>query len=127
MSCVAVCSLRRSGKQDGNHSAIKVELELFSGLHSHSWCRQCSSAPCAEACPEGSIRKNTLTGAWLVDPTACVGCGACAGACPFDAIFMVKGTAIPVKCDLCLGEPLCAEACVFGAIEFTDESEEVKE
>ena len=58
----------------------------------HVRCLGC--ATCVVACPESS--KNVLGvingKAYLVNPTHCIGHGACKTACPFDAIELVFGT-----------------------------------
>lgn len=121
MNCVSVCSLSRSGRQHRGFSAVRVNLELFTGLHRHIWCRQCKEAMCASSCPSGAISLAASTGAWKIDPSICSGCGICVEACPFHAIFFTEGMQFPVKCDLCDGEPLCAEACNFQAITVIEE------
>jgi thioredoxin reductase (NADPH) len=53
-----------------------------------------------------------------VDVSHCIGCGACAGACPEgDVLAVVGGTAAIVNPQKCIGHGLCAEACPVGAIE----------
>jgi Fe-S-cluster-containing hydrogenase component 2 len=37
-------------------------------------------------------------------------------ACDFDSLFVCSESDVPLKCDLCEGDPLCAEACAFGAL-----------
>lgn len=116
MNCEAVCSLFRSGRQDPSASAIRVELELFSGRHGHIWCRQCENAPCEAECPTNAITRNSTTGALEIDRSICIHCGSCAKACTFHAIFHSQREECPVKCDLCKGDPQCARACTFNAI-----------
>ena len=49
-----------------------------------------------------------------VDKETCIGCGACVGSCPVDAISLVDGKAsidpeVCVKCGSCAGTcPVCA-------------------
>ena len=45
----------------------------------------------------------------VVNTETCVGCGACADACPCDAIKVVDGVA--VVSDDCAGCGACADAC----------------
>lgn len=96
---------------------------MFTGLNTHIWCRQCPESPCAGACPAGAIRREASTGAWEVDLALCTGCGTCADACPFNAIFFTTDMKTPVKCNLCGGQPLCAEACMFDAITVIEEKD----
>ncbi|OKP88929.1 4Fe-4S dicluster domain-containing protein [Paenibacillus sp. P32E] len=51
-------------------------------------CRQCENAPCAGACPVQAIRQKD--GVIVIDADACIGCKACALACPFGAISLYK-------------------------------------
>jgi len=50
-----------------------------------------------------------------VDSSRCIGCGACAEACPFGVIHVLRGIAI--KCDLCGGDPECVKHCTPNALK----------
>ncbi len=53
----------------------------------------------------------------FVDPTHCIGCGACVRACPEgDVLGIVGGTAVVINGLRCVGHARCAEACPVGAI-----------
>lgn len=52
----------------------------------------------------------------LVDPAVCMGGGACARACPEEAIGFVNGKAHLVDPAACIGHGTCAPACPVGAI-----------
>jgi len=73
--------------------------------------------PCAAACPVDAITRNEDTGAWVINIEECIGCGACAEACPFEAIIFDETLDVPLKCDLCGGEPECVEMCPGGALQ----------
>ncbi len=47
-------------------------------------CMQCADPPCVPVCPTGASRQRADGIVW-VDEVACVGCGACAMACPYRA------------------------------------------
>lgn len=52
-----------------------------------------------------------------VNPTACLGCGACVSACPEgDIIGLIKGKAVLVEPTHCIGHGACAKACPTNAI-----------
>jgi Ni,Fe-hydrogenase III small subunit/formate hydrogenlyase subunit 6/NADH:ubiquinone oxidoreductase subunit I len=46
------------------------------------------TAACVEICPTGAIRLAEPGAGWSIDPGACIFCGACARACPRDAIVV---------------------------------------
>jgi heterodisulfide reductase subunit A len=71
---------------------------------------------------QGKIRAEAVTA--ILDPKLCVGCGACASACPFDAIEW-SATGLPHVNDAsCKGCGVCAVECPMGAMQlryFKDE------
>lgn len=119
LNCQTVCALGRRGIHSKSASAIKVNLEVFSGLHSHVYCRQCKDAECERACPVNAIFRDSGTNALRIDTDVCVGCKLCVDACTYKAMFWDAEVGLPFKCDLCNGNPRCKEACKFNAIDFT--------
>lgn len=106
-------------------------------------CQHCSSPACLPDCPTAAITRGPH-GVVTIDPALCTGCGACAKACPWDAVEMgarPPGTPAPpasgapfetvaVKCDLCVGSgrgPACAQACPTEALVRVDAAREVVE
>jgi Fe-S-cluster-containing hydrogenase component 2 len=81
-------------------------------------CRQCENAPCMMACPVSAIRK-LKSGLVEVVDARCIGCGACAEACPFGAIWLHPVTKTALKCDLCGGDPQCVKQCMPVALSLT--------
>lgn len=63
-------------------------------------CRHCDEPPCVEACAVGAIVKRE-DGLVILDGEMCVGCGACVGECPFEAIAFNEPFSMAVKCNLC--------------------------
>lgn len=83
-------------------------------------CQQCVTAVCTFACPTGAITKDSSTGVVTIDTSVCIGCLMCFLACPLGGISISPETMMPIKCDLCDGEPECVLACDYGAIEFVE-------
>ena len=53
----------------------------------------------------------------VIDPVKCIGCGACAKACPEgDILGMIRGKAELVQPSHCIGHGACRAACPVGAI-----------
>jgi Fe-S-cluster-containing dehydrogenase component len=104
-------------------------------------CNHCDNPPCLTVCPTGATYQRA-DGIVLIDPEHCMGCRACAMACPYDARYEVtygdvrEGRAfygalqrdVPGmdKCSFCAHrvdqgqKPACVETCVGSARMFGD-------
>jgi Fe-S-cluster-containing dehydrogenase component len=136
LRCETGCTVRNDGKASAYISRVKVSRNLNYGVQGVTaafatadgqqgnfrlvgeTCRQCSHPACAEACPVGAISEDRVTGARVVDAKRCVGCGACASACPWHIATVDPETRISTKCTLCDGDPTCAKSCPTGALKF---------
>lgn len=122
----------------GLSHSIDLEARTAMGV-----CYHCDPAPCADACPTGSIQRSAQ-GVIEIDQEVCNGCDFCVDACPTDALVKVGPYSVPVlshaitdysasrpygsiyntvaKCTLCEyrllnGEmPVCSDHCPHGAI-----------
>jgi Fe-S-cluster-containing hydrogenase component 2 len=75
-------------------------------------CLACDPAPCAMACPTGSYTQRK-SGGVRVDKSLCIRCGACAGACPVEAIYLEPESNLPyvcIHCGRCV--PFCPHQCL---------------
>ena len=74
-------------------------------------CMACNPAPCAAACPSGAYTQRKGGGV-LVRKNLCIRCGACAPACPFDAIYLSPENEpfVCIHCGRCI--PFCPHACL---------------
>ena len=84
-------------------------------------CRHCADPACLAVCPGDAIAK-TEDGTVTVQEENCLGCRACADACPFDVPRFNEDSGVMEKCDLCRGLPVegiappCAATCPTGAL-----------
>lgn len=115
-TCEMACSLAHAGEFNPLKSRIRVVRKKLHGVFIPVYCMQCTSLPCAKACPVGAISRDEDTWAVLINDEKCIRCGACAQACPFGAITYDPDTKDLIKCDLCGGDPKCAKQCIDGAI-----------
>lgn len=88
-------------------------------------CNHCERPSCIEVCPSGATWQRD-DGVVEIDHEICWGCGACVGACPYDARFIDPVTRTADKCTFCTQRidqgllPACVESCVGGARQFGD-------
>jgi CRP-like cAMP-binding protein/Fe-S-cluster-containing hydrogenase component 2 len=90
-------------------------------------CYQCTDPVCMMDCPTGAITRSVGTLEVQINPATCIGCGNCAGRCPWGNITMVeqeelrpdgKHVELASKCDLCFGRPegpACVQMCPHGS------------
>ena len=68
--------------------------------HVSTACMHCDNAECLDACPSRALRRDPESGAVIVRRELCIGCHACAMACPF-GIPRFGGDGTMQKCDGC--------------------------
>lgn len=114
--CEAECSLLRQKSLDYQRSRIRL-YRYEPAVDIASICAGCSDAPCVSVCPKeaGALRRDTMTGAILLDEARCIGCKACIQVCEKDRTGIIRlnreGTKAIGLCDLCGGDPACVKAC----------------
>ena len=119
LACEMVCSFRQTGEFNLKRSAIRIQSAgMFPG--SARVCRQCSPAPCLQACPAEAIQRDNS--AIYLDRGKCSGCGLCVQACPHAAIQLDPQDGLGRKCNLCEGKPECIPFCPKGAISIEENS-----
>ncbi|MBF0630348.1 MAG: 4Fe-4S dicluster domain-containing protein [Magnetococcales bacterium] len=146
-ACMAACSLENQTPVWADHWRTYVhdrEVGDTTGVQRRfipRLCNHCDNPPCMSVCPSGATHK-TPEGVVLVEPSLCMGCGACAMACPYDARYPATAKDIQKgkeyygrlhrnspsmdKCSFCYhrlqkgGEPACVQTCVGYARIFGD-------
>ena len=124
--CEMNCTLINDGKVMPYISRIKVLRNYYHGndgetggifgdfMYTPDTCHQCEDPACLKACPMGAISVRESDGVRVIDQEKCVGCGACAEACPFDMPTVDPETSKSTKCVSC---GYCAENCPCGALK----------
>jgi len=113
--CELVCAIKHFGVNNPKKAAIRV-LNIYPHPVTRMpiVCSQCKSPPCAEVCPVGAL--HSIDGVVHLDENECVSCYRCVEACPFGAIYAHDDCELPIKCDMCGGDPECVKVCPKGAL-----------
>lgn len=122
-------------------------------------CNHCDEPPCVEECPSykaektfkdiktgktktmkvGATWKDPFNGTVQIDKERCLGCGACADVCPYQARYVNKELAPGKergkadKCTYCMPrvesglQPACVQTCLAGARIFGDRDDPASE
>lgn len=112
-SCSMACARLVHGLHSWTCAGIRIRSSggLTTGFEADV-CVACEPAPCALACPTEALtgRKG---GGVRVKQALCISCGACAEACPVNAIHYAPETGKPylcIHCGRCV--PFCPQDCL---------------
>ena len=79
---------------------------------------------CLDMCPVGALTRKKNGVVWL-DKNVCIGCQACVGFCPVNAMRLSSARIEPFKCISCGS---CVRACPENALELVEEKiDEIKQ
>jgi tetrathionate reductase subunit B len=133
-ACLVACSAENNVPL--NHTRIWVHDQGVQGIFPNLQrtfvpynCMHCEQPPCVEVCVNGATYKDPETGLVLVDQAACIGCGFCVEACPYDARYLDEKRGVVDKCNGCIQRlevgkhPACVVTCVGGSRLFGDLSD----
>ena len=119
--CELVCAISHFGANNPKKAAIRVI-----NTYPHPVMRmpivgsQCKEPPCAQVCPADALR--WVEGIVYLDKVNCISCNKCVEVCPFGAIYAHEDCDLPIKCDMCGGDPECVKKCPTGALRLIPES-----
>jgi Fe-S-cluster-containing dehydrogenase component/DMSO reductase anchor subunit len=125
-ACSAACMLEnkwtfRARKIFTRNSEVVSSLPV---INLSLACNHCKDALCMEGCPSSAYRRDSETGAIIIEDSQCIACRYCQWNCPYDAPKYVSHERVIAKCHLChqrLREdliPACATACPTGALVY---------
>ena len=118
--CELVCAIKHFGVNNPKKAAIRVIITYpHPVLRMPVVCSQCKKPACAQVCPTYALR--SVNGIVQLIEEECVSCFKCVEACPFGAIYAHTDCDLPIKCDLCDGDPECVKACPKGALRLIPE------
>jgi Fe-S-cluster-containing hydrogenase component 2 len=115
-TCKVACAAVKGVGGALGRSRIQI-ADMGDGKYVQLNCLQCVTAACKTVCPTNALQRNEDTGAIEHIRSLCIGCGLCAAACPFGHIYFDEKDAVPLKCDLCGGNPSCVKFCPHKALE----------
>jgi carbon-monoxide dehydrogenase iron sulfur subunit len=115
-TCEVACAAIKGTNGVLGRSRIQI-LETGKDKFVQLNCLQCVNAACQTVCPTGALRRNEETRAVEHVEALCIRCGLCESACPFGHIYFDTEVGIPLKCDLCNGDPACVRFCPHQALQ----------
>ncbi len=114
-TCELVCAIRHFGVNNPKKAAIRVMITYpHPVMRMPIVCSQCRMPTCAQACPVDALR--WFDGVVQLDGESCVACNKCVEVCPFGAMYAHDDCELPIKCDMCGGDPECVKKCPKGAL-----------
>lgn len=112
---VACAAAKRENGAPMGRARIQI-VDKDGDRHVQLNCLQCINAACMAVCPTGALCRDEESRAVILRAEQCIGCGACAAACPFGHIYFDDKKHLPLKCDLCGGDPECVKYCPHQAL-----------
>jgi anaerobic carbon-monoxide dehydrogenase iron sulfur subunit len=119
--CELVCAIKHFRVNNPKKAAIRVMITYpHPVMRMPIVCSQCRSPICARVCPADALR--SVNGVVQLIEENCVSCYKCLEACPFGAIYAHQDCDLPIKCDMCGGDPECVKQCPKGALRLIPEA-----
>ena len=114
--CEIACSYRHFGEYNPLLARLRVP-RAYPLPQAPKVCLQCVRPKCVDACSAGALIREERMVAYYHDK--CIQCGACIKACPFERTWRGPN-GMPLKCDLCGGNPECVSLCPKHALSFIE-------
>ena len=130
-ACLVACSVENKVPMDHTRIwvhdlGLKGEFPDLERTFVPYNCMHCENPPCVDVCVSGATYKDPENGLVLVDQEACIGCGFCVEACPYDSRYLDEERGVMDKCNACLQrvevgqKPACVTTCLGGSRMFGD-------
>jgi tetrathionate reductase subunit B len=130
-ACLVACSVENNVPMDNTRiwvydQGVQGEFPDLSRTFVPYNCMHCEQPPCVDVCVSGATFKDKENGLVLVDQQACIGCGFCVEACPYNARYLDRKKGVVDKCNGCIQrvsvgmQPACVATCVGGSRMFGD-------
>jgi len=121
LECEKACSqVHFKTKEGGDKSALRIIKKGNS--YTMNVCDQ--RGLCLDMCPVGALTRKKNGVVWL-DKKTCIGCQACVGFCPVNAMRKADERIEPFKCISC---GACVRACPENALELVEQPiDEIKQ
>uniref|UniRef100_Q3AP62 Fe-S-cluster-containing hydrogenase components 1-like protein n=1 Tax=Chlorobium chlorochromatii (strain CaD3) TaxID=340177 RepID=Q3AP62_CHLCH len=123
--CTVACKSEHQVPLGVNRTWVKyVEKGMFPESRRYFTvlrCNHCAEPPCVDICPVEALHKRE-DGIVDFDKRRCIGCKACAQACPYGALYIDPETHTSAKCNYCAHrkevgmKPACVVICPQQAI-----------
>ncbi len=111
-SCSLACARFVHKRLSWDTAGIRIRSAggLSTGFEAKT-CLACDPAPCVAVCPTGAFSQRKGGGV-VARKKLCIRCGACAKACPVDAIYIDAALEpyVCIHCGRCV--PLCPHDCL---------------
>ncbi len=119
--CELVCAIKHFGVNNPKKAAIRVQVTYpHPVVRMPIVCSQCKKPVCAQVCPTNAL--HLVDGIVQLNAAECISCFECVRACPFGAIYAHEDCDLPIKCDMCGGDPECVKKCPKGALRLIPEA-----
>ena len=126
-TCALWCGIEIGSVTKELNQAIHEEPQPIPRVHVEGnnfpfHCRHCEVAPCIDACPNGTMRRDPKTGLVYVYESTCIACWMCVMVCHFGIIVPSSSQYVAIKCDRCrnMEYPICVEVCPTDALKLRE-------